>query len=504
MPLPPARIVDTRTGLGGSSEMLGEFVPRTYTVTGVGGVPSSGVSAVVLSVTSANSSLDSGLVVWPTGETRPSVTSLSITAGRWSTNTVITKIGPGGQVDVMNRWGETHVMFDVQGFFTDNTVTTAGGTFVPLNHDRIYDTRNGTGGSTTPLQGGVARDVQVIGVGGVPTTNVSAVAVNITVTNPSADTGLLAWPTGTTRPTVTTLSTNAGRTMSASAQVKVGIGGKISVFASNGSLDLFVDVQGYYLDNTQIGRDIFVPITPQRINSQGAMGVGGIRGVKAAGGTNTVTGAVVVRASGVTAVVVSVTATDPQGTGFFTVWPAGATRPPMSTLSYTASDNNVTNTVIVKPGSDGRINIYSSGGAPGTYVDVQGYYQKQAPPPPPTPAVSSSTQPRDAWTPTASNVSLTFSSSSTAVTRYVYATDDETMASAQSVTTTSGASKTVTITPGDGWHTVYVRSIDFANNLSPSRPTRSAPGRASPSPRRTAAPPGSPTSLVSLHRITDR
>jgi RHS repeat-associated protein len=139
----------------------------------------------------------------------------------------------------------------------------------------------------------------------------------------------------------------------------------------------------------------------------------------------------------------------------------------MSTLSYTAADANVTNTVIVKPGSNGYINILSSGGIPGTIVDVQGYFQKLAPPPPPATTVTSSTHPRNAWTSTALLASFTFASSSTAVTRYTYAIDDETMATPESVTTTSGASKTVSITPGDGWHTLYVRSIDFANNVSP-------------------------------------
>ncbi|MBM7790345.1 RHS repeat domain-containing protein [Tenggerimyces flavus] len=381
---------------------------------------------------------------------------------------MITKIGPGGQVNVFNRWGDTHVVFDVTGFFTDNTVTTAGGTFVPLTHTRIFDTRIGLGGPQTPLQAGVSRDVTVLGVGGVPAANVSAVAVNLTMVDATADTNLISWPAGQARPSVSTLQVGAGRAMSGLAQVKVGAGGKISVYAGSGQVNLIVDVEGYYLDNTQTGRDLYVPITPDRINNQGAMSAGGVRGIKILGATRYGNPAVqVIPPAGVTAVVLSVTAIDPQGSGFFTVWPSGAVRPEMSTLSYTATDANVTNTVIVKPGSNGYISILSSGGRPGTTVDVQGYYQKMAPTPPPAPGISSSTHPRDAWTAGATNPSLTFSSSSTAVSRYLYATDDETMASAQSVATTTGASKTVTVTPGDGWHTVYVRSVDFANNVSP-------------------------------------
>ena len=64
--LSPARLLDTRaTGAMGPGSTV------DLTVTGVGGVPASGVGAVVLNVTSTGSTDPSFVTVWPTGEAAP-------------------------------------------------------------------------------------------------------------------------------------------------------------------------------------------------------------------------------------------------------------------------------------------------------------------------------------------------------------------------------------------------------------------------------------------------
>ncbi|MGW5366552.1 DNRLRE domain-containing protein [Actinopolymorpha pittospori] len=399
-PLQPARIVDTRNGTGGFLGTLGPDTARSFRVTGVGGVPTTGVSAVALTVTATEPSANSWLTVWPTGESRPDVSQISTTAGFMVANTVIAKVGAGGQVDVFNKTGAVNVIVDVQGYFTDSTVSTGGGTFVPLDPSRVYDTRSGVGGSTTPLSGGETRDVQVSGVGGVPASGVSAVAVNVIVTGPTTASAVQLFPSGTTRPGVSSLQTSSGRNMAALVQVKLGTGGKVSVFANSGEMDLIVDVQGYYLDNTQNGRDLYVPINPERIyRSTTDMTSGSVRAVSVAG-AKTAGGDVVVPATGVTAVVLSVTAVQPGATGFMTVWPAGKARPGTSTLNYAPSDASITGTVIAKLGTNGQVNVYVNGGSPGLTVDVQGYYQASKLPPVvlSTPNLIHATGPDLAWT----------------------------------------------------------------------------------------------------------
>jgi len=66
----------------------------------------------------------------------------------------------------------------------------AGSTYVPLSPARILDTRDGTGrgGVSGPIPGGTSVELTVIGVGGVPASDVQAVALNVTATNGTAST----------------------------------------------------------------------------------------------------------------------------------------------------------------------------------------------------------------------------------------------------------------------------------------------------------------------------
>lgn len=67
--------------------------------------PSSGVSAVVLSVTGVGSTGTTYLTVYPTRESRPEVTQLSLDVGDTVANTLIAKVGTGGKIDVWNHVG---------------------------------------------------------------------------------------------------------------------------------------------------------------------------------------------------------------------------------------------------------------------------------------------------------------------------------------------------------------------------------------------------------------
>ncbi|MEQ4207913.1 DNRLRE domain-containing protein [Actinopolymorpha sp. B9G3] len=335
------------------------------------------------------------LAVYPTGEPRPTVSQLSVTGGVSEANTVVAKLGTGGQVDIYNRFGSVDVVIDIQGYFTDSTVTTAGGTFVALSPRRIYDTNNA---GEVPLQAGETRDVQVTGAGGVPASGVSGVAVNLTVDSPSSKMSLLAHPTGDTDGSATTLHVEAGQIGSAFAQVKIGTGGKISVKvnAGSGPARLMVDVEGYYLDAAQNGRDFYVPISPRRIyTSSTDLDAGETRSIQVAGAKDA-GGAVVVPSTGVNAVVLSVTSAAPAAKGIMVGWPTGQTQPNATLLSYNEPDNNVTGTAILPLGTGGKINIYSSA-ASGLVIDVQGYYQTMVDLK--TPDVIYATGPKLTWNP---------------------------------------------------------------------------------------------------------
>jgi hypothetical protein len=115
--LPPARILDTRIGLGRPLGFLPGIGRVPVTVTGVGGVPSAGVSAVLMNVTVTGPLSDGYLVIWPHGLAEPAVSSINFVPGQTVANLVLTPVGSNGQVWLHNQSAGTHAIFDVVGWF---------------------------------------------------------------------------------------------------------------------------------------------------------------------------------------------------------------------------------------------------------------------------------------------------------------------------------------------------------------------------------------------------
>ncbi|MCB1248561.1 MAG: hypothetical protein KDB36_04105, partial [Acidimicrobiales bacterium] len=114
--LDPARIVDTRDGTGGPKAKLGAGSTRSVTVTGVGGVPATGVTAVVLNVTAVFPTQASHLSLWPSGTTRPVVSNLNVVPGVTVPNLVVVRVGADGKVNLFNNSGAVDVVIDVAGY----------------------------------------------------------------------------------------------------------------------------------------------------------------------------------------------------------------------------------------------------------------------------------------------------------------------------------------------------------------------------------------------------
>ena len=244
--LSPARVLDTRTGTGGILGALTGGSLLNLTVTGVGGVPSTGVSAVLLNVAVTQPTLMSYLTIFPTAAAMPLASSLNFVGGETVSNMVIAKVGSGGQISIFNAVGLTQIVADVNGWFTDGTGTApAGGLVSAVTPSRILDTRNGTGGFSAPVGPAQSINVPVIGVGGVPSTGVSAVMLNVAVTSPTADSWLTVYPTGTTMPLAANLNFPAGGTVPNLVMAKVGPGGTVSIYNAAGSVQIIADVAGW-------------------------------------------------------------------------------------------------------------------------------------------------------------------------------------------------------------------------------------------------------------------
>ena len=253
------------------------------------------------------------------------------------------------------------------------------GEFTSLTPARILDTRDGTGrsGVTDPLGDNSSFDVQITGRGGVPSSSsdVVAVVLNATVTEPGAGSYLTVSPAGVARPLISNLNYEPGQTVPNLVTVGLGNGGKVSVYNRNGPVHVIFDVVGYYSTGAGPDGSRFHGLTPFRYFDT-RDGTGGVPATKV-GQAGTlkfkVTGKGGVPASGVTAVVMNVTITEPSLSSFLTVYPDDVLRPVASNLNYVPG-LTVPNLVTVRVPASGIVDFYNHLGATHVLADVVGYY----------------------------------------------------------------------------------------------------------------------------------
>ena len=136
---------------------------------------------------------------------------------------------------MFNYAGTTDVVVDVAGYYTDG--------FHPVAPARIVDTRSGACG--VRLGPGETRQVAVAGAAGVPAGTAGAVALNVTVVNPTASTYLTVWPSGQPQPGSSNVNAIVG-TVPNMVTVGLGADGRVSVYNYAGSTDVLIDVAGWF------------------------------------------------------------------------------------------------------------------------------------------------------------------------------------------------------------------------------------------------------------------
>ena len=141
----------------------------------------------------------------------------------------------------------------------------ATGVYVPLSPARIFNTQAGGGGVVAAQS---SRDVQVAGLGGIPTTDVLAVVLDLTAYNNNSGAWGILWQAGTTRPyPASSINYVPGRVVTNSVTTKVGTSGsaagKVSFFTWEAT-DMLIDVVGYYR-TAPGGGGGYAPLTQIRI-----------------------------------------------------------------------------------------------------------------------------------------------------------------------------------------------------------------------------------------------
>jgi hypothetical protein len=122
-----ARILDTRSGVGGSRGRLGSGSSLALRVHGRGGVPAQ-ASTALLQVTALSPSRSGHLTVWPDGVARPRALTSVAFSRQSETALVLARIGRGGRVRVHNSAGSTHVLVGVVGWYARSGANLSGQT----------------------------------------------------------------------------------------------------------------------------------------------------------------------------------------------------------------------------------------------------------------------------------------------------------------------------------------------------------------------------------------
>ena len=379
--LAPARLLDTRSGSGAPRAAVRPSGTVVVQVAGRGGVSASNVSAVAINITATSPTASGYLTAYASGAARPTASNLNFAKGQTVANLVIVPVGADGKIRVFNGSGGTvQLLADVAGYYLSGTPT-APGAFKSLAPARLLDTRSGSGAPRAAVRPSGTVVVQVAGRGGVSASNVSAVAINITATSPTASGYLTAYASGAARPTASNLNFAKGQTVANLVIVPVGADGKIRVFnGSGGTVQLLADVAGYYLSGTPTAPGAFKSLAPARLLDTRS-GSGAPRAAVRPSGTVVVqvAGRGGVSASNVSAVAINITATSPTASGYLTAYASGAARPTASNLNF-AKGQTVANLVIVPVGADGKIRVFNgSGGTVQLLADVAGYYLSGTP-----------------------------------------------------------------------------------------------------------------------------
>lgn len=348
VPLPPARLLDTRrTGVA-----AGPNGRVTVDVRGHGGVPANGVTAVVLNLVVRCASDDTELSVWPTGGPRNSLGVTGAAAGRTRSVLVTSRVGAGGEVTVGNLTGVSQLTADVVGYY-------AAGGGAPLRaipSTRVYDSSTDPAG---PLGSGQTRTVTLPAtIGGVPSASVRALLVDVGGSAARSAT-LTAHATGTTAsPRGMTFS---GGAVADSLAIVPVTAGAFALTATGGPVAAQLDAQGVVVD-AAAGGSALTATAPRRV-LDAPVAAGRTRRVTATGGA--VPGSA-------TAVLLQVSALDAAADAAAVQVSAGASPVPAGAALRVPAGATRGNLALVPLGAGGTVQVTPTAAAR-VRLDVLGY-----------------------------------------------------------------------------------------------------------------------------------
>jgi hypothetical protein len=255
LPNTPARILDTRTTIGGhdapvpAGGVVAISVPTCTEGTGSSAREATATAAAVnLTVTAPKAA--GYITAYPAGAAVPSSSNVNFVAGETVPNMSVLKVGAGGEIDIHNASpGTVQVVADLAGCYS----STLGDAFVPITPYRALDTRSGLGQESAA---GIAAQPDANAVWWTTDEPITpdndqdgpaAVVMNVTVTQPKSSGVITAYPTDAPRPSASNLNFVSGETVPNLVMAAVGTGFELGLYNNSaGTTELIADYYGYF------------------------------------------------------------------------------------------------------------------------------------------------------------------------------------------------------------------------------------------------------------------
>ena len=209
---------------------------------------------------------------------------------------------------------------------------------------RILDTRNDGAHMTEATEFRLAVPAALV------PTDVSALVLNLTVTDAQRSGFLTVYPCGTARPLAAAINFTAGETKANLVDALFRSGGALCLW-SNVEVDAVVDLQGFHSGS---GNGRLVPRTAVRLvdtRPDHALVEGQVLQIPVIGAGKA--------PAGTTTVTLNVAVDAPERAGFLTVYPCGTDLPLASNLNFVPGQT-ISNEVMVQPGTDGTVCVYTN------------------------------------------------------------------------------------------------------------------------------------------------
>lgn len=239
------------------------------------------------------------------------------------------------------------------------------GEYVPVDPVRVLDTRDGTGGVSV---GRATAGRPVIADVGPVVTGPWAVAVNITVIDPSAGGYLTAYAPSGPVPATSNVNFVAGQTVANLAVVGVFGQERVALQINTGTAHVAVDVVGYVLGGSSDQGARLQGVAPRRLLDTRASAP--LR----ANATLDLAGLPV----DARAVALNVTATEGTAPSYLTLYAADATLPNASSVTVQPGVTRP-NLVFARVSEDGWVRIYNYAGEVDVVVDLVGVFSDPDP-----------------------------------------------------------------------------------------------------------------------------